>query len=112
MHVLCSDSQPPMDILDDIVQLLPNALSIPDETDGWLPLHCACATPNTSAAVLELLAKTDPKTLLIVDHQGRTPLHILIMYLNFNHHYQHQQQIKHISYHLSKLSLTLKCCHY
>ena len=33
MRVLCSDSQPPMEILDDIVQLLPNALSIPNETE-------------------------------------------------------------------------------
>lgn len=93
MHVLCSDSQPPMDILHDIAQILPTALSIPDETDGWLPLHCACAAPNTSVAVLELLATTDPNTLLTVDHQGRTPLHILIIYRNFYHH-QHQQQIK------------------
>ena len=33
MRVLCSDFHPPMDILDDIVQLSPNALSIPNETE-------------------------------------------------------------------------------
>ena len=44
-----SDSQPPMEILDDIVQLSPNALSIPNETEKLLPLHCSSAAPNTSA---------------------------------------------------------------
>jgi ankyrin repeat protein len=73
LHLMCRMSNPPPDIISDIIDAAPDVVSWPD-THGWLPLHHACAY-GASPEVYEILTQTYPESKLAQDNQNRTPLH-------------------------------------
>lgn len=75
LHLICKlASNPPTDILEEIVKACPEASEWEDD-HGWLPLHHACIH-GASTEVLKLLTKVYPKSRIALDANQRTPLHL------------------------------------
>ena len=76
LHSICKlASNPPTDILEEIVKACPEAAEWEDD-HGWLPIHHACIH-GASTEVLKLLTKVVyPKSKIALDANQRTPLHL------------------------------------
>lgn len=76
LHMLCKIFNPPEDVVLAIVNAAPDVASWTD-TQGWLPLHHACAY-GASPEVLKLLIEAYPEGKTQQDKQLRTPLHFYV----------------------------------
>jgi len=76
LHNVCKLNDPPPEILEAFVEAIPEAASWVD-TQGWLPLHHACAN-GASGEVLRILAEVYPEGKTTQDSQNRTPLHFYL----------------------------------
>ncbi len=74
-QVVCKN-RPPIDIVQRIFEVYPNALSEQDAF-GWLPLHYACAN-GSSAELVMFLTNIYPDSKVVIDRRGRTPLHFAV----------------------------------
>ncbi len=75
LHLICKlASNPPTDILEEIVLACPEAAEWEDD-HGWLPLHHACIH-GASTEVLKLLTEVYPRSKIALDAHHRTPLHL------------------------------------
>lgn len=65
----------------EIIKLLhklnPNAIGEKD-SDGWLPLFCACSTEDANIETVELLLSLYPDAISEVDKRGCLPLHVAL----------------------------------
>ena len=73
LHLLCQIKSVPLDIIEVVIESAPEAVSWED-SNGWLPLHYACAK-GASIQVLKALLKVYPEGQLVRDQRSRTPLH-------------------------------------
>jgi len=73
LHLLCKHSDPPLDIVIDLIESAPEAASFVDD-HGWLPLHYACAK-GVCEEVLKVLIQNNPRAVSRQDKRQRTPLH-------------------------------------
>jgi len=73
LHLLCKHSDPPLDVLMDLIESAPEAGSYIDD-HGWLPLHYACAQ-GACEEVLKVLIQNNPMAVSAKDNRLRTPLH-------------------------------------
>jgi ankyrin repeat protein len=73
LHLMCRMSNPPTDLLSDLVEAAPEVVSWAD-SHGWLPLHHACAY-GASPEIYQILTSAYPESKTIQDNQNRTPLH-------------------------------------
>jgi ankyrin repeat protein len=73
LHLMCRMSNPPTDLINDIVEAAPEVVSWAD-SHGWLPLHHACAYGATPE-VYRILISAYPESKTTQDNQNRTPLH-------------------------------------
>ena len=75
LHLICKlTSNPPTDILEEIVAAAPEVTEWEDD-HGWLPLHHACMH-GASTEVLKLLTQVYPESTVAKDAHSRTPLHL------------------------------------
>lgn len=72
LHILCKLQDPPPDIVESLVDCSREPLTWAD-SNGWLPLHHACA--NGDIEVLRILVEAYPESKVAQDRRGRTPLH-------------------------------------
>mmetsp|Transcript_4676 Transcript_4676/g.7059 ORF Transcript_4676/g.7059 Transcript_4676/m.7059 type:complete len:918 (+) Transcript_4676:152-2905(+) len=73
LHVACKLPDPPSDIIQKLIDCAPETVSWAD-SNGWLPLHIACAT-GAPGDVLSLLVESYPEGKVAQDERLRTPLH-------------------------------------
>ncbi len=73
LHLLCKCKAVPIDIIQKVIDSAPQVLAWED-TNGWLPLHYACAH-GASIEVLNVLLDGYPESESFCDHRKRTPLH-------------------------------------
>lgn len=76
LHLICKILNPPEDIVLSIVDAAPDVVSWTD-TQGWLPLHHACAY-GASPEIVKILCDTYPQGKIQQDKQFRTPLHFYV----------------------------------
>lgn len=76
----CSNSSTPMNIVEQIYQIYPSAISTKDLKNHLLPLQWAmkCLSPNVS--VIHFLVTKYPQGILSVDGNGMTPLLYYLAY--------------------------------
>ena len=72
LHLLCQHPNAPLDIVRIITESAPEITSWAD-TNGWLPMHIACA--KGAAHVLSTLGTAYPEGKVAHDKRMRTPLH-------------------------------------
>ena len=75
LHFICQHPNCPLDIVKAIINYGTETVSWED-TNGWLPLHYACAK-NASIEVLEALVDAYPEGDVAQDKRMRTPLHFV-----------------------------------
>lgn len=75
LHLICQHPNCPIDIVRAMLECTDEIASWED-TNGWLPLHFACAR-NTSVEVIEELLSAYPEGDLTQDKRQRTPLHFV-----------------------------------
>jgi len=73
LHLLCKHSDPPLDVVREVIESAPEAGSSVDD-HGWLPLHYACAQ-GVCEEVLKILIQNNPLAVSAKDNRLRTPLH-------------------------------------
>lgn len=73
LHLCCKCPGTPADIISVLIDCFPQTVRWPD-SQGWLPLHYACAY-GLSGTVLSLLCDSYPEGKLIQDKRMRTALH-------------------------------------
>ena len=86
LHLWCSDLRrtsrgvgfdDDVEVVRTILSARPEAATIPD-ADGWLPLHSACASGSAaSVSIFRLLISAYPKSVLVRNKGGVTPLAML-----------------------------------
>ena len=81
LHFVCQHPNCPLDIVTAVIAYGGDTISWED-SNGWLPLHYACAK-NVSIEVLESLANAYPDGNVAQDKRMRTPLHF-VFYKNEN----------------------------
>ena len=75
LHVACAlTSPPPLDIFKLIVFKRPKTIRMAD-TNGDIPLHCACHH-NYPLEFVALLLNKYPEGMMVRNHEGNVPLHI------------------------------------
>lgn len=75
LHLICQHPNCPIDIVRAMLECTDEIASWED-TNGWLPLHFACAR-NTSIEVIEELLRAYPDGDITQDKRQRTPLHFV-----------------------------------
>ena len=75
LHFICQHSDCPLDILNALISYGTETVSWED-TNGWLPLHYACAK-HASFEILQALLNAYPDGELALDKRMRTPLHFV-----------------------------------
>jgi ankyrin repeat protein len=78
LHTLCWGN-PNLDAVHELIRAFPQAVTDQDIL-GNTPLHVAAGYPGTSAALIQLLLKTEPTATSIVNHEGLMPLHMACRY--------------------------------
>jgi len=73
LHLICKLPNPPLDVVQAIVEAAPDVVSWTD-AHGWLPLHHACAN-GADPNVIKVLIDAFPSGSIQQDKQLRTPLH-------------------------------------
>jgi len=76
LHLMCKVPNPPEDVIQAVVEAAEDVASWAD-SQGWLPLHHACAY-GASPEVLKILIDAYPDGKLRQDKQQRTPLHFYV----------------------------------
>lgn len=73
LHMVCKLMDPPVDIVQSLIDCAEETVTWPD-SNGWLPLHHACAN-GASGKVLSALVAAYPEGKVQQDKRFRTPLH-------------------------------------
>ncbi|KAL3793531.1 hypothetical protein HJC23_007271 [Cyclotella cryptica] len=78
LHLICLQRRPPLNLLQQLVQVYPTAASMPTPHDGNLPMHYACDSgcdsPKLLHGVFAALLDAYPQSLEAKNFKGRTPL--------------------------------------
>ena len=74
LHIACKRN-PPIDIIESLIELSADSLDKFDSCNR-LPIHYA-ADSGVSAEVYQVLVEACPKSILGVDDEGLTPLHLV-----------------------------------
>ena len=74
LHLICLQQRPPMELLVDLLQVYPQAASLPTPHDGNLPLHYVCESGCDDEQVFASLLATYPGSLEIKNKKGKSPL--------------------------------------
>ena len=81
LHLACTvPGGPPIELVDALMQIYPEAVGCPDPHNGSIPLHLACQYAGSSSlpTIRSLLAAKSAST-KAVDSRGRLPLHWAIL---------------------------------
>ena len=73
LHNICKLDNPPVDVVQSVMGCSPETVTWQD-SNGWLPLHHACANGG-SGQVLRVLVDAYPVGKVAQDKRLRTPLH-------------------------------------
>ena len=76
LHLMCF-KDPPIDIMQKLISLIPKSVMIPDK-EGDLPLHFACLS-DSSFEVIKLLVDAHPEGRNTQGELGNTPLHCALL---------------------------------
>ena len=74
LHLICLQQQPPMDLVLELLQIYPQATSLPTPHDGNLPLHYVCESGCDDENVFASLLASYPGSLEIKNKKGKSPL--------------------------------------
>jgi hypothetical protein len=78
LHLLCLQKRPPLKLLQQLIQVYPNAASMSTPHDGNLAIHYVCESGCDShellSGVLVALLDANPQSLEAKNFQGKTPL--------------------------------------
>lgn len=86
LHLACKLSSPPTDIIQKLINCSTTVASWAD-SQGWLPLHHACAN-GASRAVVDILIRAYPQGKICQDKRCRTPLHFAFFNSNYNNNHE------------------------
>lgn len=74
LHLICLQQRPPIDLLLELLQIYPQATSLPTPHDGNLPLHYVCESGCDDGNVFASLLASYPGSLEIKNKKGKSPL--------------------------------------
>lgn len=74
LHLICLQQRPPMELLLALLQVYPQAASLPTPHDGNLPLHYVCESGCDDENVFASLLASFPGSLEVNNVKGKSPL--------------------------------------
>ncbi|KAL3766544.1 hypothetical protein ACHAW5_000779 [Stephanodiscus triporus] len=74
LHLICLQNRPPLKLLHALLQLYPQAASLPTPHDGNLPIHYVCESGCEDANVFAALLASCPQSLDCKNKKDKTPL--------------------------------------
>lgn len=74
LHLICLQQRPPMNLLMALLQVYPQAASLPTPHDGNLPLHYVCESGCDDENVFASLLASYPGSLEAKNNNGKSPL--------------------------------------
>jgi len=74
LHLICLQHRPPLELLQALLQLYPQAASLPTPHDGNLPIHYVCESGCEDENIFTALLESFPKGLEGKNTMDKTPL--------------------------------------
>ena len=74
LHLICLQRHPPLELLQVLLQIYPQAASLPTPHDGNLPIHYVCESGCEDESVFAALLASFPQSLEGKNHKDKTPL--------------------------------------
>ena len=74
LHLICLQRHPPLELLQVLLQVYPQAASLPTPHDGNLPIHYVCESGCEDESVFAALLASFPQSLEGKNHKDKTPL--------------------------------------
>jgi hypothetical protein len=74
LHLICLQRKPPNELLHALLQLYPQAASLPTPHDGNLPIHYVCESGCEDEYVFTALLTSSPQSLDSKNKKDKTPL--------------------------------------
>ncbi|KAL3826684.1 hypothetical protein ACHAXA_001207 [Cyclostephanos tholiformis] len=74
LHLICLQRRPPFELLHALLQLYPQAASLPTPHDGNLPIHYVCESGCEDENVFTALLTSFPQSLDVKNKKDKTPL--------------------------------------